>query len=145
MIIAVMLTILVIKNRAVLKGSAPLLLAILMLASIMFLTKTTARYSIYGVVFLILSVGIISRKVKWFTIGIFTFTAVFAMHGLLVYYTGNWLQIYPAMSPSIPINGLVLSLYQSDIILSEMILLNILAFSLLLIETFRKLRRRKSG
>ena len=108
----------------------------------MFLTKVTARYWIFGVAYLILSVGIISSKVKWPVIATVTFTSVFAMQGLLVYYTGYWLQLYPAMSPNIPINGLILSLYQSDVIITEMILLNLLVFIVIFAETLRKLLKK---
>lgn len=136
---ALVLIILVVKNHVRLAGSAPLVLAILMFASTMFLTKVTARYWIFGVAYLILSVGIISGKIKWPVIATATFTSVFAMQGLLVYYTGYWLQLYPTMSPSIPINGLILSLYQSDIIISEMIILNLCAFCAIFAATIKRL------
>jgi hypothetical protein len=134
---------LAIKKEAEIPGRAALLLGVLMVASTIFLTKTTARYLIFGVGYLIVSYNFASHKTKWLVIGLLTFTSVFAMQGLLVTYTGEWLKMFPAMSPTIPFNGLVMSLYNSDIIITEMILINVFAFILIFASTVKELRSKK--
>ena len=130
------------KNGAKSPGVAALLLGILMVGSTIFLTKTTARYLFFGVAYLIISYNLVSRKTKWLVIGLLTATSVFALQGLLVSYTGEWLKMYPAMSPAIPLNGFILSLYQSDIIITEMILINLFAFVLIFAATLKELHRK---
>jgi hypothetical protein len=76
--------------------------------------------------------------VKWLVVGALSFTSVFAMHGLLVDYTGVWLHIYPGMSPNIPFNWAIYSLYINDTVISGMILVNLLMFLLIFSATFRK-------
>ncbi|MEM2129501.1 MAG: hypothetical protein QXZ70_02760 [Candidatus Bathyarchaeia archaeon] len=139
-LISLVLLYLATKKRAKLPGSAALLLGVLMIASTMFLTKTGSRYFVFGIAYLIVSAKIINPKIKWLVIGIITFTSVFAMHGLLVGYTGALLHMYPAMSPTISINGVILSLYLSDIVITEMIIRNLFAFILLLVATIKALR-----
>lgn len=123
-------------------GSAAVLLSVMMFASTMFLTKTTARYLVFGLAYLFVSCNIINRRTKRFIIGTLTFSSVFAMHGLLVSYTGEWLKMYPLMSPNIPINGTILSLYLSDTIISVMIILLLFTFILLFIETIKVFREK---
>jgi hypothetical protein len=130
------------KKNSEAPGRAALLLGLLMVASTILLTKTTARYLVFGVAYLIVASTMKNHRIKWIGIGLLTFTSVFAMHGLLVYYTGFWLNIYPAMSPNIPFNGAVLSLYLSDAIISGMVLINILAFSMILWIAIREFRRK---
>lgn len=132
------------KKIAKLPGGAALLLGVLMIASTTFLTKTTARYVVFGVAYLIVSYNTVNRRTKWVVIGLLTFTSVFAMHGLLVSYTGAWLNMYPAMSPTIPINGVILSLYLSDAVISGMILVNLFAFIVILAVATKELRRKWS-
>jgi Gpi18-like mannosyltransferase len=132
------------KKKAKMPSAAALLLGVLMIASTMFLTKTTARYLVFGVAYLLLvSSSLVDKKTKWLVIGILTFTSVFAMHGLLVGYTGSWTNLYPAMSPSIPINGLILSLYESDIVISEMVIANLFAFFLIVATTINTILKRE--
>jgi len=136
------------RTGARFQGVAPLLLGVMMIASVLFLTKTTSRYYIFGVAYLLVSNKIISNKIKWLTIGIITFTSVFAMHGLLISYTGEWLRMYPSLSPDIPINSVILYLYLSDIVISEMILRNIFAFILIFVATVlavKKLGRKNAN
>ncbi len=132
--------ILAMKKNSEAPGRAALLLGLLMVASTILLTKTTARYLVFGVAYLIVALAMKSQRAKWIGIGFLTFTSVFAMHGLLVYYTGFWLDIYPAMSPNIPFNGAVLSLYLSDAVISGMVLINILAFTMILLVVIREFR-----
>lgn len=142
--VALILAYLATKRGAKFPGGAALLLAVLMIASTTFLTKTTARYVFFGVAYLLVSYNVVGRRTKWLVIGLLTFTSVFAMHGLLVAYTGDWMKIYPAMSPSIPLNGFILPLYLSDSGITVMILLNLFAFLLILAQTIRAMRRDNS-
>jgi hypothetical protein len=125
------------KRKTESSGSVPLLLGVLMVASTVLLTKTTARYMYFGVVFLTISYSMLKSRTKWSVISLLTFTSVFAMHGLLVAYTGDWVKMYPAMSPAIPINGIVLSLYLSDYTITFMVLVNLLAFALVIGATIK--------
>jgi hypothetical protein len=131
---------LAIRKKVNLPGSAALLLAVLMIASTLFLTKTASRYFIFGIAYLIVVPKIVNPTIKWLATGVITFTSVFAIHGLLVGYTGAWLRIYPAMRPEIPINGVILSLYLSDIVITEMIIMNLFAFTLLLVAMAKAMR-----
>jgi hypothetical protein len=133
-----------IKNEASDYGGASLLLGVMMVASTIFLTKTTARYLIFGVAFLIVSNKIINEKVKWLIIGILTGTSVFAMHGLLVGYTGLWTHLYPGMSTDIPFNNLIYNLYVSDSVMTIMILTNLIVFLVLFATTVRHYLRLKT-
>jgi hypothetical protein len=138
--VSVLLILLYLATKKIAKqpGGAALLLGVLMIASTTFLTKTTARYVIFGVAFLIVSYNVVNRRIKWAVIGLLTFTTVFAMHGLLVDYTGAWLNMFPAMSPTIPFNGVVLSLYLSDPVISGMILVNLFAFIVILAAALKE-------
>ncbi|MGD9131098.1 MAG: hypothetical protein PVH73_05940 [Candidatus Bathyarchaeota archaeon] len=141
-IISLTLVYLATKKTAKSPGTAALLLSVMMFASTMFLTKTTARYLVFGLAYLFASYKLINRRTKLFVMSVLTFASVFAMHGLLVSYTGDWIKMYPAMSPSIPINGFILSMYLSDSVITEMILLLLFAFIMLFVETIKVLRRK---
>ena len=86
---------------------------------------------------------IIDEKIRWLVVAILTGTSVFAMHGLLVGYTGLWTHLYAGMSPDIPFNNLIYTFYVSDEVMTIMILTNLIVFLILFAVTVRHYFRLK--